>query len=348
MRRTNDFLVGLAVLAVSATLLGATLWANEAELGGRRARVTARFRDVGGVRVGDAVMIRGVKTGRVDAIELADDGWVDVRLRLEEGVRLPARPVALLTESSLFGEWQATVLDESALPDDRDVRRQAADAAVAARARDAPRGAIPGATLPDIAQLTTVAGRIAGDVASVARRVQVAFDDSAAHEMRRSIANVAEMSAAMREMSGLLSQTVAAQARNLDATGRDVRAGAAALTASAQAFQHVASRVDSSTSGGEVRSIVEQVGRASAQLEQAASQLRDVSRKVSASHDVLDRIVQRTDTVLGKLNGGAGTFSLLLNDGSLYRNADSLLVQLRSLSADVQAHPKKYVQVRIF
>jgi hypothetical protein len=38
----------------------------------------------------------------------------------------------------------------------------------------------------------------------------------------------------------------------------------------------------------------------------------------------------------------------MLNDPSLYRNADSLLVTMRSLVADVKARPSRYVNVKIF
>jgi hypothetical protein len=32
----------------------------------------------------------------------------------------------------------------------------------------------------------------------------------------------------------------------------------------------------------------------------------------------------------------------------MYRRSDSLLVQLRSLIADIQANPKRYVSVKLF
>ena len=264
MKRSNDFIVGAVVMAAIVVIVGAVMWVNQSEVGRRRERVTARFRDVGGVRVGNAVVIRGVQSGRVDAIELADDGWVDVRMRLDPEVRLPVRPVALLNESSLFGEWQATILDETALPEDRDVRRMVAEAtqaAARARASDGVR-AMPGATLPDIAKLTTVAGRIAGDVASVARRVQVAFDDRAAEQLRSSIGNFARMSDNMSRMSSELTRTVRVQSKNLDDMSENVRAGAAALNSTAVALQRVAERIDTSTSSGEIRQIVAKTNRA--------------------------------------------------------------------------------------
>jgi phospholipid/cholesterol/gamma-HCH transport system substrate-binding protein len=348
MKRNTDFVVGAVVLLAIAVILGATLWAGQAEVGEKRVRVTGLFRDAGGTRVGDQVVIRGVESGRVEAIELADDGWVQVRMRLDPAVRLPARPVALLGESSLFGEWEATITDAGAVPEDREVRRQVADAVRQAARTDADTRTIPGATLPDIAQLTTVAGRIAGDVASVANRVQVAFDDRAARELRVSIANFARMSDNMSRMSAELARTVRAQAVNVDSMSADVRAGAHALNQTAGAFQRVAERIDSSTSSGQLREIVLTASHAATQLDSTTIELRRISGQLSSSAQNLERLLARSDSVVAKLNSGEGSLALLLNDPSLYRNTDSLLVQLRALTADLQANPKKYLSVRVF
>src|SRR5690606_28527698 len=154
---------------------------QQADLGTRRTSVTARFRDVGNMQVGNGVVIRGVNTGRVESVRLADGGWVTVELKLNEGISLPADPVVLIQSSSLFGEWQAVITRRDAAPDIREVMLQLADTI------GAPPATLPGAVLPDIAQLTSVAGGIAGNVASVAERVRVAFDDSAARELRMTI-----------------------------------------------------------------------------------------------------------------------------------------------------------------
>ena len=72
-------------------------------MGRGRTKVVARFLDVGNAHVGNAAVTRGVRGGRIDAIELASDGWVHVRMVLDPSVRLPSDPVVLLNESSLFG-----------------------------------------------------------------------------------------------------------------------------------------------------------------------------------------------------------------------------------------------------
>lgn len=335
MKRTsNDFVVGLTVILTTFAVIAATLWVQQADIGRRRSRHEARFRDVGNAQVGSAVVIRGVQSGRIEAIELTEGGWVHMRIRLDDDVDLPQDPVVLLSSASLMGEWQATVTSREALPNNPDVRRQIAEAAGAP-------GILPGAAVPDIAQLTAVAGGIAGDVASVAERFKIAFDSAAAVELRASIGNVAQLSAE-------LERTIRRQSRNLDTISRDVHGGMAELRVAAEAFRRVASRMDSSTAAGEIAAISQNLTRSAAQLEVTSARVQELATRMHSTQANLDRLLARSDSVMAKVNTGSGSLGLLLNDPTLYRRTDSLMVALQDLVADVRANPRKYVNLRIF
>jgi phospholipid/cholesterol/gamma-HCH transport system substrate-binding protein len=334
MRRVNDFVVGAAVLVIAAVVIGFTMWLNRSGLGGREERLVARFRDVGNVSVGSAVVIRGVQAGRVERVELSRGGWVLMRMHLDPAVELPPQPVALAGASSLFGDWQVAILSRDGLPDNPQIRRQAVEASGVP-------GVVPGVTLPDIAQLTAVAGRIAGDVASVAGRFEVAFSDTAAAELRASIHNVAEL-------SDVLARTVRVQSRNLGELSAGARVGVERLGESAESFRKVAARLDSSTSAGEAQAIVRDLASAARRMDSTTAELRELTRRLGATQGNLDRLLARSDSVMAKVNGGQGSLGLLVNDSSLYLRSDSALAQLRSLLADIQARPGRYVNVRIF
>ena len=96
MKKRPDLIVGITVLLTAAALLASMLWVRQADVSRRRQYVTARFRDVGNARVGNAAVIRGVRSGRIDRIELDEDGSVRVRMSLERGTILPNNPVVLL------------------------------------------------------------------------------------------------------------------------------------------------------------------------------------------------------------------------------------------------------------
>lgn len=334
MKRKTDIVVGLVVLAVIAATIGAIAWVKQVDIGQRQREAVARFRDVGNARVGNAVVVRGVVGGRVQAIELASDGWVHVRMRINPSVALPPDPVVLLNESSLFGEWQATVVERSALPNDDAVQREVADAS-----RD--HSVLPGATLPGIGKLTAVAGQIAGDVASVAERVEVAFDEQAARELRGSIKNVADLSAT-------LSKTVQSHAADLDMLSGQLQTAVASINQTASTVKVTASRIDSAATSPEARSIVSDLSVAATELRHTSTQLRDLSGRFATTQTKLDAAITNGDSVLAKINAGRGSLGLLVNDPGMYRQTDSLLTELRALVNDFKAHPKKYVSVRIF
>jgi phospholipid/cholesterol/gamma-HCH transport system substrate-binding protein len=334
MRRTNDFLVGAVVLAVTAALIVAILWIQQADVGQRQQHVVARFRDVGNARVGNAAVIRGVRGGHIDALELAPSGWVHVRMLIDRDVRLPHDPVVLLNESSLFGDWQATIAERSSLPHDETVRAQIADASGQG-------DVLPGATLPGIGKLTAVAGQIAGDVANVAGRVEVAFDEQAARELRGSIRNVSDLST-------VLSRTVRAHASDLDSLSNQLRTAIISLNRTSSSAQSFAERLDSSASSGEIKRLVEDAAHAANELRQTTVQIHDLSARLAVSQGRLDSFLANGDSVMKKINTGQGSLGLMVNDPSIYRRSDSLLAELRGLVADLKANPKKYVNVHVF
>jgi phospholipid/cholesterol/gamma-HCH transport system substrate-binding protein len=205
----------------------------------------------------------------------------------------------------------------------------------------APAATLPGAVLPDIAQLTSVAGGIAGNVASVAERVRVAFDDSAARELRMTIRN-------FNTLSGQLSRTVRTQSQNLDSIGTDVRTGAQELSAGMAAFQRSVTRLDSATSQGEVERIVGEVQQAAINLRLLSERLATMSVSLERTEASMRGAFEKADTVLGRIERGQGSLGLMVNDPSLYRNSDSLVIDLRSLIADFRRNPKRYVNLSIF
>ena len=336
MKRTgaNDFLVGITMLVTTALLVTGSMWLGEIKPGSGGSRVEARFGDVGNAQVGNAVVIRGVKSGRIESIELEDGGWVRVRIELDPDVALPRDPVVLLGASSLFGDWQAMILEQESALVTREVRAQLARAG-------GKRGVLPGAVLPDVARLTTVAGDIADNVATFAERVRVAFDDSAAAELRSSFRNVATLSAE-------LARTTRTQSRNLDQITHDVKAGASELTETARALRRAVSRVDSSTSAGEVALIMADIQMTAGTLRDAAGDLHALTSRLGGTQATLDSLLGRSASVMAKIDQGDGSLARMLNDGALYTGTDSLVREIRALVADVHARPKRYINLRLF
>src|SRR5437867_12582653 len=108
MKRENEFAVGLVVIAAFAVVVAGALWLSGAHLGRTEAEYTARFRTVGGLSVGDAVVLRGVRVGRVEAIRLAPGNWVEAARKIYAGLTPPAEPAVVAAPASLLRAWVAT------------------------------------------------------------------------------------------------------------------------------------------------------------------------------------------------------------------------------------------------
>lgn len=333
MKRVNDFVVGLTMLGGITLLVGGVLWTKESSIGREEQLVSARFADVGSVRIGSPVIVRGMRAGKIDRIQL-EDGFVVIRMAVAPDVDLPPEPVVLLNESSLFGEWQATITANDAVGRDEEIQRQL-------RQTSGNNDILPGATLPDIAKLTAVAGRIAGDVASVAERVDVAFDSAAARELRLSIRNVSQVSTT-------LARAVNEQSANLTRASARVDGGVDALSHAAVLLRDVSLRVDSATSGRQLQALVSDAGEAARQLKAATRQMATLADQVSKSQARLDGFLIASESIAVRVNNGQGSLGLLVNDPAFYRNSDSLVIELRALIADVKKNPRKYLSLRIF
>ncbi len=74
-----------------------------------------------------------------------------------------------------------------------------------------------------------------------------------------------------------------------------------------------------------------------ANLNESSKDLRKVSRE-------LDQTVNHLNDMLLKINEGDGTLGKLMNDPSLYNNADSLSVELRNLIKGINDNPGRYLR----
>ncbi len=336
MRRRNEVLVGGSILAALATVAAGIIWLGEVQLSGPRRLAEARFRSVGGLGVGDPVTLRGVKVGRVDAIRLAGDDWVAVELRIDREVELPGDPAAVVTPSTLFGEWAVTVVSRSAPFDDPSVPAQFAEAAQAHG--DA---AWPGAAQIDISQLTAKAGQIAGDLATLSGRVESVFDSAMAERLRTSVGELAELASNLQEF-------VRRQQGKVERTALSAERGAGALAEAAADLEAAAARLDSATGDRQLQDILES-GRSSAgDLRAASADIRSLTSAVSEQQGSVIRTIVATDSLLTRLAEGRGTLGLLAQDSALYHETTLTVRELRKLLADVQANPRKYFKFSVF
>ena len=335
MKRSNEFAVGLAVILALALVIGGALWLSETDINQKSAKYTARFRDIGGLSVGAPVTLRGVKVGRVEQIRLAPNEWVETDFSIDRDTHLPAKPAVIASSASLFGEWAANIVPLEPLPDDPILRGMLTEAARPAG------GVWPGATLPDIGQLTAQASRIAGDIADVTQRIRGAFDTTALRELRQSVKDLAAISDRLVVFANQ-------QTNRLDRVGQRVESSSNSIANVAQTFERASQQLDAATRDGQLKEIMDNGKASSSDVRAAAADLRSVMAAARSNQASLVRVIQSADSLMQKIQSGQGTIGLLATDSTLYRETTLTMRQFRELLTDIQAHPRKYLKVSVF
>ncbi len=335
MKRANEALVGASVLIAIAVVVAGSVWLSQARFGGTDYTREVRVRTIGGLQVGDPVLLRGVRIGRVEGIALAPNDWVSVSLRLTGSTHLPKNPVALFVATTLFGDWGVQISSKDNLPTDPEVQK-----AIAEAERAGP-DMVPGAALPDVGQLTAQAGRIAGDIALIATRVNAAFDSSSAARLKSAFSDLSRLSAVLRTIAQGQESTLTRIGGNLDT-------GTSLLAQSAKSFARAASRVDSATSRDQLQRILGHSDTIAADLTNVSANLRTLAQSAAGQQQAFERIVARTDSTLARIQAGEGTLGRLSRDTTLYSEAVETVRALRTLLQDIQKNPRRYFQFSVF
>jgi phospholipid/cholesterol/gamma-HCH transport system substrate-binding protein len=336
MKRRDELLVGFTILFALAVVVGGALWLSERQLGQGGQEYVARFNTVGGLSAGSPVVLRGVQVGRVQEIRLAEGDWVEAVLSVYPDVVIQGSPAVIAASASLFGEWQASIVSRDS-PDisDPNVLR---DLELAAAQGD---DAWPGATLPDIGQLTAQAGRIASDIGAFSNRIQTAFDDEAVVHLQSSIRDFGQVAERINEFADQQTSILGDVADNVRVTSNVV-------TSTAEMLQRIMSRLDTATAEGELDSILRNASQVSADLRLAMEEFRDFVAMVNENTTSIDRIIAGADTVFSRLTEGTGTVARLVSDSTLYVETSLAIQELRALLADIKENPRKYFKFSVF
>jgi phospholipid/cholesterol/gamma-HCH transport system substrate-binding protein len=366
MRMKNEVTVGIVVILAIVLLIGSAFWLSGRRWGDEQTEIVSIFVEVGELREGNPVKYRGVQVGRVTRISLSATGeGVLVTMSVSADLAMPIDPAVLLAPASLFGDWQASIVSQSVYPELEFITTRTP-------------GVLPGSALPDITQLTAVGARIAGDIETLAGRVELAFTEETALKIRETIDNVQTMS---EQLTGFVDQ----QTRTYAAVGENVLSTTQNVQMTAQRVDRIAGEVEGAfQEGGEVRQILANARMASENLQQLSIQLQGATAGIPA-------LVARVDTTLtsislaatgftgiatalepqvaeigptiaearealatlrraaARIEDGEGTLGRLMEDPALYEETQAAVATLRRVLADLQANPARYIgAVRIF
>jgi phospholipid/cholesterol/gamma-HCH transport system substrate-binding protein len=327
--KKNEIITGLFVLLGVAVVGIGGVWLSGGGWRDRGRIVTARFRDVGQLKVGNRVTSRGVGVGVVETIRFAEDGTVLVEMRVREGVPVPERPVALLEPSSLFGDWEATLLPAGDRP------------AVAADTAGLPEGVIPGGSIPEFSELTDHTAEIASNLRDITDRLDRALSDDVAEQLKDVIANVSAASTEVLEILKVQRVAFDTLASDVRTTGRSVREASSAL-------EGVVARLDSATAGDRLGTILAAAESSATNLRALTAEWRDAGGRANQVLTRADSALAEASVVLARISRGEGSLGRLSSDTVLYENTAAALAELRALLDEIKTNPERYFSFSIF
>lgn len=329
MKRGAEVAVGSVILIGIAVVFFGTLWLKGARLNANNMEVQARFAEVGQLLEGNAVKLRGVPIGKVETIGLEPGGGgVLVTMQINRDVPLPPDPIVLLSPESMFGDWQAEIFPRSRFPQYK--YAEAADPQV-----------LPGYSLPDISRLTAVADRIAENLAVLTDRVEQAFTEETAANIRRAIENIEDVSGQLTSLIDRQSSAADQVAGSLERTSETVNETVAAI-------RSLVAQVEEAASEGQLKQAVQNVVRATAALDTLSTALAGSSPQIKRTIASADSAFASLNAVMGGIERGEGTVGRLARDSTLYNELIESNDMVQILVDDFMKHPRKYINLRVF
>jgi phospholipid/cholesterol/gamma-HCH transport system substrate-binding protein len=300
MKRRDEVLVGIFLtVAIAVALLG-TLWLVRGGLSSGYP-LYSKFAWGQNLKPGQPVLLAGVNVGAVSDVKLRDDGFLDVFLRVNDDVKVPKNSTASVQPVGIFGDAAIALTPKGPSP----VSYQPGDTV--------PVG--PSAT--DIQALQDKADSVMTTVNAMMKTLNAElFAAGGIRDMRRTMANAAELSANASRLSLQLNAIAAEQNRNLTLTMAQLRRSMSAIDSA---------KIDSTLRNFQT---------SSASLTQIASNLATTSR--------------RADSIMAGIQAGQGNAGKLLKDTLLYGDLRGLVTQADSVLADLKKNPKKYINLSIF
>lgn len=322
---TNELKVGLAVLAAALILFfGIRFLSGQSAFGGGY-DVVALFDDAQGLTRGSVVRMNGVQIGAVRDVQLSPDArHVLVTLGIDEGVEIPRGSTIGSRGISALGDVSVGITPP---PGAGAGRPLVADDTLIAR------------PTPDLYDL------IAGESTSLTARADTALTQ--AISVFTTLDEVLATSTGdLRDVLAQLNFLTRAATRTLLNEQERISQTLGALGRAAQGAEQFSTDLsvlstDLQDATGSFRDLAVEN---SDSLQVTITQLNTTLRSLDRSLASLEGLTTDLDTTLSKINSPEGSLGLLLDDPSLYYNANAAAASLQQVLQDLQNNPQRYTK----
>lgn len=315
-KQRDEVVVGIFTLIAVVVAIGGTLWLARRGFTKSYNEYT-RFAWGQNVKPGQPVNLAGVQVGYVDAVELDETGYLNVRLSIDKQRKIPSGTTATVTNEGFFGDKSISLTPCAAAPGPVAADTSAPTAATPLTPTChfngflRPNDSIPaGRAAPSMDMLLMRVDSVSSSLSDVAKTVKIEFvQQGGIQDLRKTIAST---NALVQQLN-----TVAAeQSRGLTLTMNAVRSRVTAIDSMA--------------------------------LDSTVRNMQSTTHNLSTLTSNLDSTTKKLDAVMTQLQTGNGTAAKFLNDPGVYNNLHELLGRMDSLITDIKANPKRYINVKVF
>jgi len=329
MTRRREIIVGLVIVAGVVAAVFSTLWLQDASFGRGTQELEALFQEVGQLMKGNSVKLRGVTIGQVQAITVEPDGGaVRVRMRIRDEVVLPTNRAVLLAPESMFGDWQAEIVNPGDYSQFNFYQPEES-------------GVMGGYALPDFSRLTAAADQISANLSVLTERVEEAFTEETARNLSQAINNIQEVSERLREL-------MEAQAGAVSELASQFETSAVELGQAAHSAQLTFARAEELLGAPTTDSLMLDARVTLANLKDLSQELNAAAQGAQGVFMTVDSTFARLDRMTAQVEAGEGALGLLMKDPTLVTQAQDVLGELAALLKDLQENPQRYVRLSIF
>ena len=334
---TNEIKVGLAVILAAVVVFFGVRFLSGQSLFGAGYEVVTVWQDAQGLAPGAVVRLNGVRVGDVSSIRLGPNAReVFVTLAIDDGIEIPRGSTLQTSGLSALGEVNVEITPPLGAGAGRPLT--SGDTLVAS-------------TTPDIFDL------IAGESNSLTARADTALIGAVNtfttldEILSNSGDDIQAVLAQLRFLTQATTQTLIDERQRIDRTLASLETGAANASGVAERVGRnvedlsVVVGNDVVATSGTVRALAEaNADSVTAAVNNLSAALRRVDRQLQTLDGLTANLSSLTADLDATLNSTEGTAGLLLNDPSLYYNANAAAASLQQILQDFQADPGRYLR----
>jgi phospholipid/cholesterol/gamma-HCH transport system substrate-binding protein len=262
MRRRDEVFVGILLTVAAGVAIVGTIWLTRGGLS-KGYPLYTRFAWGQNLKQGQPVQLAGVSVGYVDDVELRDDGYLDVVLRVENKYKIPRSSRAAVVPVGIFGDVAVALQPRAP----SQVHYNPGDTV--------PAGPSPPGIVEIMARVDTIGRRVSAITAVLEEQLVAG---GAVRDVRRTID-------AAQQLTLQLNRVAAEQSQNLTATMASFRRAASAVDPAV---------VDSTLRNFRMASA--NLNRMSADLSSSVSRLDTVLARLESGHGTAGKLL--SDTLL--------------------------------------------------